>query len=218
MQNLDDTFPTYLTDKRMSVNGRKSSPKSLRSLNHEILRLSLLGWKGTEIAKHLGITPITVSNTLNSPKGRAVLIGMNQARAERTVDIAEDMRIFAPKALDVWKECIADPEGVVPMPVRAREAREFLGVCGYVKPQRVESHTVHTHLTLEEIQELKEKARARAIASGVVAPKNEQDEVIEIEGQVHLIESVGASLRFESDPSDESERKVTGGDKQLCLP
>jgi hypothetical protein len=173
----ESTFPTYLTDKRMKKGLRKEAPKNLRSINHEILRLTLLGWKGTEIAAHLGCSPVTVSNTLASPKGRTVLMMMQQARAERTIDIAEDMRAFAPRALEVWKECIDDPENKVPLPVRSREAREFLGVCGFVKPQRIQSQSITTHLTLEEIEQLKAQARQRAQASGVMSPST--DEILE---------------------------------------
>lgn len=196
----ESTFPSYLTDKRMKKGERKEAPKNLRSINHEILRLTLLGWKGTEIAAHLNVSPVTVSNTLASQKGRAVLMMMQQARAERTIDIAEDMRAFAPRALEVWKECIDDPENIVPLPIRSREAREFLGVCGFVKPQRIQSQSITTHLTLEEIEQLKAQARERAQASGVMTSRSEESEVLD-EVTLPLLqdgESTGLTIDLET--------------------
>jgi len=217
----ESTFPTYLTDKRMSPNPRQQAPKNLRSINHEILRLTLLGWKGTEIAAHLGCSNITVSNTLHSPKGRAVLMMMQQARAERTIDIAEDMRVFAPRALEVWKECIDDPEGVVPLPIRSREAREFLGVCGFVKPQRIQSQSITTHLTLEEITQLKEQARARAQASGIIGEANIA-ELPESTGIVfdvdfdEVLETKGRPMEAVDSSTDESRERQSAMSTKDC--
>jgi hypothetical protein len=107
------------------------------------------------------------------------------------------MRKFAPRALEVWKECIEDPDHVVPMPVRAKEAREFLGVCGYVKPQKIQSHSISTNLTLDEIEELKAKARRRAEDSGVMT--SEKNLLPEETGIVLDIESLITEDKEEED-------------------
>jgi len=172
----ESTFPSYLTDKRMSPEGRKSAPKNLRALHHEILRLTILGWKGTAIALHLGITPVTVSNCLSSTKGRAVMLMLNAARSERSIDIGEDMRQFAPIAFNVVKDITSDDK--VSPAVRLRGADLALGLAGYVKPQRIQSSHIVTHLTAEEIEDMKTKARARAHASGVIAQLPEETGIV----------------------------------------
>lgn len=95
------------------------------------------------------------------------MLMLNAARSERSIDIGEDMRQFAPFAFKVVKEITEDDE--VSPAVRLRGADLALGLAGYVKPQRIQSSHIVTHLTVEEIEELKTKARARASAAGMIA-------------------------------------------------
>jgi predicted transcriptional regulator len=181
---LCDTLPTPLTDRRMKrdQNGtRRGAPKNLRALHHEIIRLTLLGWKQTEVARYLQITDVTVGNCLASYKGQNLLRMMMQKRSEATVNLQQVMVGNAPAVHDVWLDIILDPN--TPTATRAKEAREYMGVCGYVKPQKIHAQTVHTHLTLEEIEQIKARARARAV----------QAEIIDVEGmeRVGSIEAGG---------------------------
>lgn len=192
----ESTFPSYLTDKRMVAGERQQAPKNLRSLHHEILRLTLLGWKGSAVAKYLGISQVTVSNCLASPKARGVLMMLQQARTERSVDIAEDMRHFAPTAFNVVKEIVTD-EAVQPS-VRLRGADLALGLAGFVKPQRIQSTSIHTHLTMDEINELKTRARAAAAASGVLALPEETGTTIDLEVRSGSMESAGVLAESDS--------------------
>ena len=57
--------------------------KSLWSRQHEILNLDSLGYKGSDIARMLGISPTTVSNALNSTLGKAV---KSELRKDRDIE------------------------------------------------------------------------------------------------------------------------------------
>lgn len=159
-------YPTHETDARYSKGVRQQAPKNLRALHHEIIRLTLLGWKGTEVAKHLQVTPVTVSNCLASDKARNVLRLLTQKRTEASVDLQQLMLNNAPVVHDVLFDGIMDPD--TPVSVRMKEAREYLGICGFVKPQKIQAQSIHAHLTLEEIKEIKARALSRARDAGLL--------------------------------------------------
>lgn len=167
-------YPTHETDARYSKGARQQAPRNLRALHHEIIRLTLLGWKGTEVAKYLQVTPVTVSNCLASDKARNVLRLLTQKRTEASVDLQQIMMNNAPVVHDVLFEGIMDPD--TPITVRMKEAREYLGICGFVKPQKIQAQSLHAHLTLDEIKEIKARALSRAREAGLLFEGEGSDE------------------------------------------
>jgi hypothetical protein len=93
----------------------------------------------------------------------------------------------------------------VPMSVRMKEAREYLGICGFVKPQKIQAQSIHAHLTLDEIKEIKARALSRAREAGLIAEGYEEGSD-ESEGSSMIVdvEVVGQeSVSSESDDENQ---------------
>ena len=202
--NIDytqDLFASPETDRRMTNSSRQQAPANLRAIHHEIIRLTILGWKGSEIARYLKITPVTVSNCLASDKARNLLRLLTQKRSEQAVDLQKVMLENAPTVHDIWLNIITDDD--TPSATRAKEAREYLGVCGFAKPQRIQSHSVHTHLTLEEIEQIKATARSRASSAGLLVAEPDQE--------LSLMNSEGNSTIVDVECVETENTKCSGG-------
>ena len=129
--------------------------------HEEILRRLTLGQKNTEIAQAMNISPMQVSNVRNSPIIQDRLAIMQGARDAYTLDIAKDIREFAPKALEVLKAIVngEDKSGLPIGPaLKARVASDLLDRAGYAPTRNVNVQSVHAHLTRDDIEELKRRA------------------------------------------------------------
>lgn len=179
---IQESFPTHETDGRMR-DTPKNAVRNLRALHHEIIRLSLMGFKNSEIADYLKLSMPTISNCLNSEKGRHLLQLLVQKRSESAVELQHRMMENAPVVHDVLLNFILDEDQ--PRDKRAKEAREYMGLCGFVKPQRIQAQTITTHLTLDEIEQIKARARQRAAHANVVSDAGSEDEgmgLIDLDG------------------------------------
>ena len=149
-------------DARFNPEGRKYQIKSIWDLHHEIMRLAVLGWKGTEIAQQLGCTPATVSNTLGSELVKRQLEVMRGARDADTIDILAEIKRMAPGALkrieSIIESTASDRNSLV-------AAIDIMDRAGYAAPKVIEGRFTNVHLTVEEIEDIKHRAQtARLIA------------------------------------------------------
>lgn len=151
---------------RKPSENRKYQLQSLNDLHHEVLRLSLLGWKPKDIANWLGITEPTVCNVTNGAKGRQQLAILRAVRDGATIDLAKDIAEYAPRAWELYKEALEDPN--LQPALRLKYGLEAVGLAGHVKPQRIQQQVAVAHLTSDEISAIKLRARQLAIESGVV--------------------------------------------------
>ena len=143
--------------------------KQLWQRNHEIVNLAAMGYKGTEIAKILGINQQTVSNTLNSELGQCKLSDIRLDRDEETKKVSEKIRVLTNKALDVYHEIFDDESGELGLKDKGNFATSFLGeMSGLKAPTRIQSQSVHTILTAEELAEIKKRGIEAARASGLI--------------------------------------------------
>ena len=129
--------------------------------HEEIIRRMTLGQKNIEIASAMNISPAQVSNVRNSPIIQDKLAIMKGARDAYTLDIARDIREFAPKALEVLKDIVngQDASGLPIGPgLKARVASDLLDRAGYAPVRNVSVQSVHAHLTRDDIEELKKRA------------------------------------------------------------
>lgn len=137
--------------------------------NHEIVNLAALGHKGTEIAKILGINQQTVSNTLNSELGQCKLSDIRLERDDEAKKVTEKIRTLTNKALDVYHEIFDDESGELGLKDKGNFATSFLGeMSGLKAPTRIQSQSVHTILTAEELEEIKKRGIEAARASGLI--------------------------------------------------
>ena len=143
--------------------------KQLWQRNHEIINLAARGFKHTEIAEILNINQQTVSNTLNSELGQHKLSDIRLERDEETKKVSEKIRVLTNKALDTYHEIFDDESGELGLKDKGNFATSFLNeMSGLRAPTRIQSQSISTVLTAEELAEFKERGTAAARASGLI--------------------------------------------------
>jgi hypothetical protein len=93
--------------RRARINRPKWEPKKWHPVYHEVVLLSALGYKNTEIAAEKGFTTVHISNILNTPQAK-VLFQILSKRLEKRYDetIEQRMEKVANKAMSRVEEVI----------------------------------------------------------------------------------------------------------------
>jgi len=148
-------------DERFNGEGRRYQIQNLWDSHHEIIRLAVLGMKHVDIARELNITAVTVSICLNSEIGRRQLELMRGARDSETIDLAIEIRKKAPVAFRLLQEYMEnddfDPKQ------RISIAMDTMDRAGYGAPRIVEGRMLHAHLTADDLNEIKQRARENSM-------------------------------------------------------
>lgn len=137
-------------------------------LHHEIARMLLVGVKNTVIAERLGCSPQTVSNVRNSPVVKEKLAIMQGARDANSVDVAKEIQKLAPKAIEFHRTILeAGKDNVeVTNGQRFKSAESILNRAGFAPQPPAQRHEhVHAHLTAEQLEGIKERARKAGLLS-----------------------------------------------------
>jgi len=158
----------HLFDNRFAEN-RKYDIKQLWELHHEILRRIALGQSNTEIAEDLGITPQTVSNTRNSPMGRAKLSEFEQEMDAETIDLNNRIMRFCPKAMDLLEDVVEGRDHEATIALRVKTAENCVARAGYGPVHK--AAIAHGGLSLQDIERIKRNARNAAVHFGVIDAK-----------------------------------------------
>lgn len=137
----------------VSENPGTYDPQTLNARHREILRLVALGYKYTQVARILGITPTTVGYTVNSPLGTSFLQEIHEARTSSVKDVHNRLQEMSPFAAEVVLDIMADGKSENN---RLRAAEKVLEMTGH-KSENKHMH-LHTHMTPEEIAEIKRTA------------------------------------------------------------
>jgi hypothetical protein len=163
----------------MGAHPKESTPDRLHrlwGLNKEICRLHSAGLKGVQIAAELGITELTVTNTINSTVGREYLSSLEAQRNEELSKIRIRSTQIASKALDTLDGAIVDP--TVPINQRIAASKAILGVA---VPKEVDKTQTTTHtITTAQIEAM--KVRAHESMSSLPPPDQEPQEAEVVEG------------------------------------
>jgi len=157
-------------DKRRKPNGNgKKSGWQISEMwdnHHEIARRLVLGQSNGDIAEAMGCTTQTVSNVKNSPVVQDKLSIMRAARDAGTIDLAREIADLAPLAIQRIKE-VLETGTVIGREASAasilKEANALLDREMGKAIQRVDSRSVTTHLTPEDLDRI--KARAQELAN-----------------------------------------------------
>ena len=148
---------------------RKYEIQHMWDRHHEIVRMALIGETAETISNRLGITPQTVSNTLNS---RIVMDKLAILRAERdasSVDVAKAIRELAPRAVEVMATLLDVENNLgVSHSVRLNAAKDMLDRNGHAAPKVIETRNLHGVFTKDDLDDIKKKAHALAIESGMI--------------------------------------------------
>jgi len=154
-------------DARRSDRSGTHDIKQLWERSHEMLRLAFLGWNHKDIADKLGVTPVTVNNTVNSTLGQRKLAMLDDARDADSIDVAEKVAELAPKAVEIYKEILEEEEASLSL--KKKTADTILkDILGHQAPKKVEGRFAHAHLGEEDINRIKERSRAAAAVAGVM--------------------------------------------------
>lgn len=153
-------------------------PIALNERHQEILNLAVLGLKGPQIAEALGVSLVTVNNTINSTLGREKMGLMRAARDVDTLDVAKKMQEIIPKALRVYEKILdeeiqpgvpgAKPHAGASLMLQKQTADKVLeNYSGMVVPKKV--MVGHAHLTAELLEEIKAQGRKAAEECGLLS-------------------------------------------------
>lgn len=161
-------FEVRSFDNRRALPGERKTYdiKQLWQRNHEIIRMALVGMDGVDIARVLGISAATVSNTLNSELGRKKLSDLRKKRDGDIVDVAVEVTKMLPKALETYEK-ILDGKEVSKIQKETADTL-VMDIGGHRAPTKIQSKSAHLYLTPEDIKEFKERGIAAAKASGMV--------------------------------------------------
>ena len=150
-----------------------SQPTTLTKMNarhHEIVRLSILGYKEVDIAKRLEVTSASVKYCLNSPIAKMMIANINGARTVKTVELADQITEILPDAIKLMKNVIdggtLDDKDVRDRALQVSTAKHLLGIGGLSPVKRVDARTQTTHLTAQDIKELVAEAKQLGMCVG----------------------------------------------------
>jgi len=164
-------------DQRRVPEGEEKSTYNIKQLwqrSHEIINLAARGFKNTDIAKVLGITPACVSLTLNSELGQKKLSEIRGARDEEAKVVTESIRVLTEKALSTYHEIFDNEQGEATLKDRKDVADTvLLELSGLRAPTRIQSSNVSMTLSAEEIAEFKKRGVRAAAEMGEVIDLNE---------------------------------------------
>ena len=153
-------FEYLIPDKRRAPEGERKTYEiqGLWQRNHEIVNLAARGYKNTEIAEILNISPQTVSNTLNSELGKRKLSDIRLERDEEAKKTVEKIRVLTNKALNVYHEIFDDVSGECSLKDKKSVADTVtLELSGLRAPTKIHSLNASYTLTEEELKSFKER-------------------------------------------------------------
>ena len=141
--------------------------KALWQRSHEIINLAARGYKNTDIAEILGITPACVSLTLNSDLGQKKLSEIRLVRDEDAKKTSEKIRVLTAKAIQTYHEIFDNEDGQATLRDRKDVADTvLLELSGLRAPTKIHTSNVSTILTAEEIESFKNRGLNAAKQSG----------------------------------------------------
>ncbi len=162
---------------RIKRDGRRAPPGERKTYNiqklwqhsHEILNMLLLGWKPKDIARHLGVSEQTVSNTKNSELGQRKLAIMRQSRDADTLDAKTRIDNMIPDALKVYENILRREDFGKDAPIALMKGTADTvtkDLAGMEAPKVI--HGKHLHLTGEDIKHINRRGKQLAIEEGVL--------------------------------------------------
>ena len=154
--------------------------KQLWQRSHEIVNLSARGFKNSEIAQILNISPVTVSNTLNGKLGQLKLSEIRLERDGEAKKVSEKIRVLTNKALNIYHDIFDDESGQCTLRDKKSAADTVvLELSGLRAPTRIQSQSMHVQISREELDEFKKRGIEAARASGMIVdvePENDYTE------------------------------------------
>lgn len=152
-------------DKRFAAPGKKKSYEIQRlwEHHHQVKRLLVISngsYTNRQIADIVGCSKQTVSNVRNHPLMRAELEKMMAAADAEAINVGKQIREIAPLAVEVMRETMEDSLDEYADPkVRALGVRSAIATLDHAHPKQTRGTVLHGHLSLGQIQDLKNKVK-----------------------------------------------------------
>jgi DNA-binding CsgD family transcriptional regulator len=155
-----------------SANKGRYQMAQMYEKHHEIARMILLGMSNKDIAEVMSCSAQLVSNVRNSPVVKEKLALMVAVRDKEAIDLSREIADLAPIALMRVKEAITtgkvfDKE--VPITTLLKEANGVLDREMGKPTQTINTKNLHAHFTLDDINEIKQKAKSLAMLNEQMA-------------------------------------------------
>jgi len=152
---------------RRRTGKRSFDIKHLWQRNHEIINLLSRGLKQKDIAKLLGVTPQTVSNTANSELGMRKISALRAKRDAEAINFNHRVNELTSKALEVYNEIFSRDD------VSISEKRKVadtvvLELSGLRAPTKIHNLSASYTLSKEELDDIKKRALQAAKESGMI--------------------------------------------------
>jgi len=169
--------------RRVEPSERKTyEAKQLWQRHHEVVNLSVQGFKGVEIAKILNIDPQTVSNILNSKLPMEKVAELRQIRDGEVKVRMEQVRVLTDKALQTYNEILDNEAGEATLKERKDTAdRILMDLSGLKVPTKIVAHGSMTILNADQIKAFNERGKAAMREAGLVvdveAEETEEEKV-----------------------------------------
>lgn len=159
--------------RRVPIEEKRSyTPKQLWQRSHEILNMTLLGHKVTDIAEKLGITRYAVSAVINSKLGMEKLAEMREERDKDVIDVAKEVEKLYPKAVEVYQNILNSEDASLSMKKRVADT-VLMDIGGHRAPTKMQGQFAHAHVTSDEIKQLRERGKQAAREAGIVVDVGE---------------------------------------------
>lgn len=166
---IQDARRKPLSEQKSYAKGSSFNIQQLWQVNHEIINLSVRGFKHTEIADILNINISTVTRTLNSELGMLKTSEIRLERDQEAKRVSEKIRVITNKALKVYHEIFDDESGECGLKDKGEFAKYFLndmsGLKAVTKTQNVSAHYT---LTKDELDDFKSRGTETAQGMGIV--------------------------------------------------
>ncbi len=135
--------------------------KTLRTQHRTIIQMAFNGFKNSEIAERMSMSPTTISTIINSPLGQAYLNGLHDKAQEATLDVRKQLIDMNAKALATF-ERILQPTTKAPYNVQFNTAKDILDRNGY-KP----TDKISVDMTLQSKSDEEIDAEIAALAASI---------------------------------------------------
>jgi len=131
-------------------------PKELSPRQQQIVRFHALGMRNIDIARRLGVTPVTVSNIIRSVLGKEELEKLREAADQEASSAYIQMVRSASVAVDALEQVIED--GEADTGARVRAAIALLDRAGLSPVRKTDVQvTDNKHITIEDIDGMKKR-------------------------------------------------------------
>lgn len=157
-----------MRDKRFIEGRRAYQILQIWDRHKEMMRLHLLGIKGVEIARRLGVTPQNVSDVLNSEIVKTELGHMQKQMDAGVLDIGKRLRNLAPVAVDVLEDTMVSI--IVPASIRLKAAESVLDRGEFPKVQKSQTD-VRVGIFEFDLEDMKSRAKRVSVKN----PSEDED-------------------------------------------